>query len=73
MAATILQINSASTSQNSIHCIRSGVEKFLVSNNDGSVYNASGTYGIMSILKLKIDITTARDYTEDFKKIEFVN
>ena len=38
---------------------------------DGDVKNANGTYGTISDLKLKQDITDARSYWDDFKALRF--
>jgi hypothetical protein len=40
--------------------------------DSGDVYNANGTYGTISDLRLKENIVQARDYTEDLMKLRVV-
>ncbi len=48
----------------------SNTHKFEIE-GDGDVKNANGTYGTISDLKLKQDITDARSYWDDFKALRF--
>lgn len=37
----------------------------------GALYNTSGTYGTISDARIKTGVTDARDYWEDFKRLQF--
>jgi hypothetical protein len=49
-----------------------GTFDYLIVEADGDVYNKNGTYGTISDLRLKENITPARSYTEDLMKLNVV-
>ena len=57
-------------SQTIINAFDTGDQRFRVWSN-GNVVNANNSYGSLSDIKLKQDITDARDYWDDFKQIRF--
>lgn len=51
----------------------SGSDVFTVNGNDGSTYNTTGTYGTISDLRLKENISAATGKLEDLAKVEVIN
>jgi hypothetical protein len=49
-----------------------GTNTYAYVDKDGDFYNASGSYGQISDLRVKENIVEARDYTEDLMKLRVV-
>jgi len=51
----------------------SGSEQVMKVTSEGNLYNATGTYGVLSDKRLKENITPATSQIDDLKKLNFVN
>jgi hypothetical protein len=69
--AALICGTAAGTGFNFLYCESSGGSNRLNIRGDGNVYNANGTYGTISDVRLKQDISDAPSQWDDIKAVRF--